>query len=203
MKLSFRGLMLFTAFFISITTVSAQDWKKVKDKDGIRIYQAEASNSSYKNIKVECTIDGTFDKLMAILNDVSKHKEWVYNNKTSSVLKRISPVEFYYYTETTLPWPMSNRDAVIHLKMTKDSLNRFLNITAVADADYIPEKENKVRVPSSNINWHVTMPTSSTINIVYTFEADPGGSVPAWLVNSFADKGPYESFRKLAALLRK
>lgn len=203
MKLFFRGLMLFTAFFISITTVSAQDWKKVKDKDGIRIYQAEVSNSNYKNIKVECTIDGTFDKLMAILNDVSKHKEWVYNNKTSSVLKRISPVEFYYYTETTLPWPMSNRDAVIHLKMTKDSLNRFLNITAVADADYIPEKENKVRVPSSNINWHVTMPTSSTIHIVYTFEADPGGSVPAWLVNSFADKGPYESFRKLAALLRK
>ncbi len=203
MKTLFAWLMLLLASLFLTFTSFAQDWKKVKDKDGIRVYQADASNSDYKNIKVECTIDGTFDKLIAILSDVSRHKEWVYNNKTSSLLKRISPYEFYYYTETILPWPMSNRDAIIHLKMTKDSLNRFLKIAAVADADYIPEKENKVRIQSSNINWHVTMPTSSTINIIYTFEADPGGSVPAWLVNSFADKGPYESFRKLADLLKK
>jgi len=47
------------------------------------------------------------------------------------------------------------------------------------------------------------MPTSKSISIVYTFEADPGGNLPAWLVNSFADKGPYESFKKLAELLKK
>jgi hypothetical protein len=38
---------------------------------------------------------------------------------------------------------------------------------------------------------------------VYTFETDPGGNVPAWLVNSFADKGPFESFKKLGELLKK
>jgi hypothetical protein len=46
------------------------------------------------------------------------------------------------------------------------------------------------------------MPTSKTISIVYTFEVDPGGSLPAWLVNSFADKAPYESFKKLSEKLR-
>jgi hypothetical protein len=47
------------------------------------------------------------------------------------------------------------------------------------------------------------MYTPRYMNIVYTFEADPGGSLPAWLVNSFADKGPYESFRKLSDILKK
>jgi len=51
------------------------------------------------------------------------------------------------------------------------------------------------------INWYVTMPTTKTISIVYTFEADPGGNLPAWLVNSFADKAPYESFKKLSQRL--
>jgi hypothetical protein len=46
------------------------------------------------------------------------------------------------------------------------------------------------------------MPSAKSIHIVYTFEADPGGSIPAWMVNSFADKGPFESFKKLGQLLK-
>ncbi|HMG68961.1 MAG TPA: hypothetical protein VK588_14790, partial [Chitinophagaceae bacterium] len=81
--------------------------------------------------------------------------------------------------------------------------DRFLKITAVGIPKYLPEKDGKVRVPRSSITWYVTMPTSTSVTIVYTFEADPGGSMPAWLVNMFADKGPYESFKKLSELLKK
>ena len=184
------------------TTYSQYNWKLDKDKDGIKVYESEIKNSNFKSIKVECVLQGTYDKLMAILNDVSRHKDWVYNSKGSNILKRNSPYEFYYYTETRIPWPMSNRDAVIHLTMIRDSLNRFLKITATGVPDFIPEKSGKVRVPRSSINWFVTMPSSTSLSIVYTFEADPGGSMPAWLVNMFADKGPYESFKKLSAILK-
>jgi hypothetical protein len=47
------------------------------------------------------------------------------------------------------------------------------------------------------------MPSSNSISIVYILEADPGGSVPAWMVNMFIDKGPFESFKKLSGLLKK
>lgn len=200
------ALKLLFPFFCSLfafTAFSQYNWKLTKDKDGIRVYQSEVKGSNYKSIKVECTLEGTYDKLMAILNDVNLHKNWVYNNKTSALLKRISPTEFYYYSETSLPWPMTNRDAVVHLRMTKDSLNRFVKVVAIAEPTYIPQKSGKVRVPQSNVQWYVTMPSTKTIHIIYTFEADPGGSVPPWLVNSFADKGPYESFKKLGQLLKK
>ncbi|MFI5186204.1 MAG: START domain-containing protein [Chitinophagales bacterium] len=198
--------ILYLFFFFTSTVVTAHsqyNWKLSKEKDGIKVYESETKNSDFKSIKVECVLEGTYDKLMAILNDVSRHKEWVYNSKTSNILKRNSPFDFYYYTETSIPWPMSNRDAVIHLTMTLDSLNRFLKITAVGVPNFIPEKSGKVRVPRSSINWYVTMPSAALISIVYTFEADPGGSLPAWLVNMFADKGPYESFKKLSEILKK
>ncbi len=178
-------------------------WKLSKEKDGIRVYQSGVEHSNYKSIKVECILEGNYDKLMAVLNNVSLHKDWVYNNKTSHIISRVSPYEFYYYTETFLPWPMSNRDAIVHLKMNKDSLNRFLKITALGVPDYLPEKSGKVRVTKSNISWYVTMPTTHTINILYIFEAEPGGSLPAWVVNMFADKGPYESFKKLSDILKR
>ena len=195
-------LFLFFCSLFAFAAFSQYNWKLTKDKDGIRVYQSEVKGSSYKSIKVECTLEGTYDRLMAILNDVNQHKNWVYNNKTSSLLKRISPTEFYYYSETSLPWPMINRDAVVHLKMVKDSANRFVKVVATAEPTYIPQKSGKVRVPQSNVQWYVTMPTTKTIHVAYTFEADPGGSVPSWLVNSFADKGPYESFKKLGQLLK-
>ena len=66
-----------------------------------------------------------------------------------------------------------------------------------------PEKSGKVRVTSSSISWNVTMPTTNTINIIYIFEAEPGGSLPAWVANMFADKGPYETFKKLGEILKK
>ena len=194
--------MVLSCSLFTFIAFSQYNWKLTKNKDGIRVYQSEAKNSIYKSIKVECTFEGTYDKLISVLNDVSLHPNWVYNNKTSSMIKRISPTEFYYYTETSLPWPMTNRDAVVHLKMTKDSLARFVKISAIAEPGYIPQKSGKVRVPKSNIQWYVTMPTAKTIQIMYTFEANPGGSVPAWLVNSFADKGPFESFKKLENILR-
>ena len=194
--------LLFFSFSIAFTAFGQYNWKLTREKDGISVYQSEMKNSAYKSIKVECTFQGTYDKLLTILNDVSNHQKWVYNNKTSSLVKRISPTEFYYYSETSLPWPMTNRDAVVHLTITKDSLNRFVKIIAIAVPAYLPKKSGKVRVPQSNVLWHVTMPTTKTIHIVYTFEADPGGTVPTWLVNSFADKGPFESFKKLERILK-
>jgi hypothetical protein len=193
-------LVLFS--FFGSAAIGQYNWKLSKDEDGIKVYLSEVKHSKFKNIKVECTLEGTYDKLMAVLNDVNNQKSWVYNNISSSILKRISTNEFYYYTKTHLPWPMTNRDAVIHLKMNKDSLNRFLKVSSVSVEGYVPEKSDLVRVPRSNISWYVTMPTVKTISIVYIFDAEPGGSLPAWAVNMFTEKGPYESFKKLSELLK-
>jgi len=194
-------LLLFSV--VAVNAYSQYNWKLSKDQDGIKVYQSETKNSDFKSIKVEYVLQGSYDKLIAVLNDVSRQKDWVYRSKTSHILKRNSPYDCYYYTETSIPWPMSNRDAVVHMIMTKDSLNRFLKITVTGVPNYIPEKSGKVRVPRLLINWYVTMPSPTTISIVYTFETNPGGSIPAWMVNMFADKGPYETFKKLAAILKK
>ena len=195
-------VFLFFCFGIALNAFGQYTWKLTREKDGIRVYQSKLKNSDYKSLKVECTFEGTYDKLLAVLNDVGNHQNWVYNNKNASLIKRISSNEFYYYSETSLPWPMANRDAIVHLKVLKDTLGRFLKITAIGEPKYLPEKSGKVRVPYCNVQWFVTMPTTKTIHIVYTFEADPGGNVPSWIVNSFADKGPFESFKKLEQILK-
>jgi hypothetical protein len=49
----------------------------------------------------------------------------------------------------------------------------------------------------------VSVIDSRTIKAEYTLYADPGGSVPAWLVNLFIADGPLESFQKLKEHIKK
>ena len=198
-------LLVFAFVFptLSLSAIAQYDWKLSKDKDGIKVYESAVKNSDLKSIKVECDLDDGNDKFISVLNDVTHYKNWVYNTKVSYIIKRISPSEFYYYEETFLPWPISNRDAVLHLKMDKDSLSGSLKVTISAEPGYIPKKSGLVRVSHCMINWTVTSHSTTTSHHSYIFEIDPGGSVPAWLVNIFADKGPYETLRQLAETLKK
>jgi hypothetical protein len=179
------------------------NWKLEKDKNGIKVYSSEMPNSAFKAVKVECTLTGSYTKLVSILTKVSLFSKWIYNTKYSKTVRQTTPLDFVYYSETSLPWPLSNRDAVIHLRIKTDSLPRFLTITGSDIPGLIPEIPGKVRVSQYSASWKVTMPTAKTIKIYYILELNPGGSIPAWVANSFADKGPFETFSNLADLLKK
>jgi hypothetical protein len=201
-RFKFHIFLLLVASLMVMPVMAQKEWDLVSNENWIRIYKSEMTASNYKRIKVECTVDGTIDKLVRILNDVSNHKNWIYNTKNAYLVKKVNASEYYYYTETALPWPMQNRDAVVHIKFQRDIANRALNIMAYGEPDYMPLVSGKVRVPRSANSWQVTVPEPNKLHIVYIFEAEPGGHIPPWLVNTFVNKGPYESFRKLAMLLK-
>jgi hypothetical protein len=201
--------MMMRLFFLVVfsgwlTESPAQyNWKLQKEKEGIKIYVSDVAGRNFKAVKAECTLAGTYAKLVAILTNITHNSEWVYHSKTNTILSQANPLDITYYTETHLPWPLNNRDAVIHLRIRTDSLPRFLSISGKGEPGFIPAKQGKVRVPHYAASWRVTMPTPQTIHISYVVEVDPGGSIPSWLANMFVEKGPYESFKKLGAMLAK
>jgi hypothetical protein len=194
-------MLVLVGLLVVLPVFGQKDWSLVCNENWIKIYKSDMSSSSYKRIKVECTIEGTIDKLVRVLNDVNNHKNWIYNTKDAYIVKKVNSSEYYYYTETTLPWPMQNRDAVVHIKFQREN-SKTLNIVAAGEPDYMPLVAGKVRVPKSANTWQVTVPEPNKLNIIYIFEAEPGGHIPPWLVNTFVNKGPYESFRRLAELLK-
>ena len=118
-------------------------WKLSKDKDGIKVFQAENPKSKFKSIRVECTLPGTFDKLIAAVTDIEHLKDWVYNTKSSYLIKKISAYDLYYYTEISIPWPMSNRDVVVHLKIARDSSQNVVKILATTKTGYLLKRMEK------------------------------------------------------------
>lgn len=194
-------LILFVAL-VPALSFSQYNWKLEKDKDGIKVYTSNIAQSSFKAVKVECNFTGNYAKLIAVLSNVSLFKEWVFHSKSAVLLKQSGPHDLIYYSETSMPFPLSNRDVVIHLNIRTDSLPKFLLISGTHVTGMVPNIPTKVRVPKFASSWKITMPSATTLHIEYVVELDPGGSIPSWAMNMFAEKGPFGSFSKLGERLR-
>jgi START domain. len=196
-----KRIITFIAFTATTIAAHAQgDWKFKKESEGIKIYTKEAP-SGPQLLKAELTVKGTPEKLIAILLDIPGQKDWVYSTKSSSLLKQLGPQELIYYTEKTMPWPVQNRDAVMYLKIQQHPQTGVVTLTSKAMPNHIPAKNGLVRVPASTVSWVVKPTGNNTMHITYEVMADPGGTVPTWVINMFITKGPLETFRKMRKLL--
>lgn len=199
----FKNLILSVAIFFTCCTGYSQDnWVLKKEKDGIKIYSENAGQSKFNKIKVEFNLNGNIYQLANILFDVNNYAGWIYNTKLSSLVKKINNQEEIYYSEVSVPWPMSNRDIYSHIKMHVDSVNKVLTVDSKGLPQYAPERSGIVRVQYSKTHWEISTIDPSKIKVQYFLELDPGGSVPAWIVNMFATKGPFESFKKLGEIIQ-
>ena len=182
---------------------SQDDWKLKTDKDGINIFTRTFPDSKFKAIKVEVELDATLSQMVAVVLDVNTGAQWVYSTKSSVLLKQVSPSELYYYSEVSIPWPAANRDFIAELRAVQDSHSRVVTIYGPVFPDYLPVKKDIVRVRRSEGKWIISPLAKGRIKVEYTLRVDPGGDLPAWLVNLFVTKGPFESFKKLKEQLQK
>jgi hypothetical protein len=149
---------------------------------------------------VEAVFTGTITKLVTLLKDVSNNKNWVYNTKQSYLLKEINENDIIYYAETSLP-VIRNRDMAIRIQFNPDKMHNTLKVVATGVPDAVPEKKGIIRIPYFSGIWDVRE-TGSKIAINYILNIDPGGSIPPFINNIFASKGPFETFNNLAEILK-
>jgi hypothetical protein len=200
--------MLLKSFFIICllqfhVSFAQTNWELSKNKNGIEVYTASNSTSKFRSIKVEANVDGTLEKLIAILMDVSNNKNWVYNTRLSYLIRKASASDIIYYAETSLPWPISNRDMIIRMQFFHDTLSKTLKVIATGLPNELPEKKGLVRIKYFNGLWDVKYNEDNKMHINYTLSMEPGGSVPAGVTNMFISKGPYETFNNLSKALQK
>lgn len=194
--------ILFCLLICGRASFSQTNWELTKDKNGIKVYTANEGSLKFKSIKVEAVFTGTLQKLVKVLRDVKNNKEWVYSTKQSYPIKEISANEILYYSETSLPWPVNNRDIPVRMRLNFNQANNTLKVNASGEPNAFPLQKNVVRLKYFNSSWDVKYAGKNKIRIIYFLRMDPSGNVPAQVTNMFITKGPYETFENLAKLLK-
>ncbi|MDR6804300.1 hypothetical protein J2Y45_001569 [Dyadobacter sp. BE34] len=198
-----RYLMLvLMVLLLGVTNTFAQaEWKRVATRDGISVYARTVPDSKIKAMKAECVLDAGVDEVVALLLDVSAAERWVCHTKSCRLIKRVSDTELFYHTEVSLPWPLDNRDFVTHLKVVKSESSPIVIIEAPAVPGVTPMREGVVRISTSTNRWVLHPLPNARIRVEYTLQVDPGGHIPAHVVNMFACRAPIETFQNMRKVL--
>lgn len=196
-------IILFLMAGFSQTMNAQNDCVLRKDQDSIKVFTCHSSESRFKTIKATFTLDATYAALEKTLLDITHYTKWQYNTVEAKILKTINDREIVYYTQVSAPWPVTNRDMIVHLKVQQQPGTKDNVIITNGEPDFIPRKPDLVRVPSSKATWIIKELDKERLSINYSIEIDPGGSVPAWMVNMVCAEAPYVSFKNLKDRMRR
>lgn len=191
------GFLILVLNSASFQSRGQTQWTLKTDEDGIQLYTKSVSASNYKSLKTVCTLQTSLNSVAAVLLDVQHTKEWVFGTSSSNILKQDSPTAVYFYAEMGMPWPVTNRDFIVKISILQDPFSKVITVLAENHPDYLPKKKKLVRIRTSSGKWLIEPLPNGRVRVEYQLYVDPGGTVPASLVNMFSGKGPFESFKNL------
>lgn len=196
-------ILALLALYLCITQAFAQaEWRRVAAHDGIKVYAKAVPDSKIKAMKAECALEASVDEVIALLLDVKAAERWVCHTKSCRLIKKISDTELYYHTEVSLPWPLDNRDFVTHLNVTRRESDGAVTVEAPAVPGILPMRDGIVRINSSINRWLIRPLPNGKAWVEYMLQVDPGGHIPAHVVNMFACRAPIETFQNMRKVLR-
>lgn len=203
MNYSISKLIFVLIISLITSSLSAQfgeGWIYKKETDGVKVWTRTPDNSNFKEVLVQTSYNSTLSTLVSVGMDISAYDRWVYSTKEARLLETVSDSEVIYYSESEIPWPFENRDVVLKSTVEQDPETKVVNIYSRQVVDYMDKKDGIVRVPELIAQWILTPQEDGSIEALYYIKTDPGGNVPAWLMNLFVDRGPVESFGGLRKL---
>ncbi len=196
-------MRLFTLLFLFPFTVFAQsDWEEQRSEAGITIYTRDLEDFAFKEFKALTTLDCQPEEIMNLVRDFKNAEQWNYKTVNTEVLKKVSAAEYFVYYEIEMPWPLDNRDLVMHLRFTQNKFTKEARIILQSIHDYIPEKEGLVRIKDGQGFYKLNPTADGKTEVIYQFLTDPGG-IPAWIFNLFITDSPFVTLQNMREEVQK
>jgi hypothetical protein len=185
--------------FLLISFDGDQTWKKSLDKDDIVIYTRKVESSPFHEFLAETEMKGTKEKFRALITDFDHYSDWSPDCKSIELIEQNAPENYIYHMKLKVPFPFSKRDIVQELILKENESELLIKI--VNHPNKIDDEDDVVRMKRGEGEWLVKQISQERVSIRFQYLADPGGDIPAWLVNSFIVKNPYKSLRNIKKIM--
>lgn len=197
MRLFFTVLLTQSIFMGSIT---GQSWEKVLDQEGIQVYTTDVEHSKYQRFKATTIVDASIHQLVALFKEVDEMSSWLSQCKTAKLIRSNDFWHQVTYHEVNVP-VFRNRDMILDMQISQDSLNQTLRINIEGKPAYLPEEKRIIRVHEVNGYWSAQRMDDGRLFIEYSMFIDPAGYVPAWLYNQRIKNDPFETLLNMRSSL--
>lgn len=190
----YLNLILIVAFSCVEVKNEQSKWNLRKQENGIRVFTQPTEDSDFETFRAITNINAQPDEIMEVLLDLEKVPEWIPDITHSRLLEGKRKGKGIVYVQYNLPWPISDRDVVFEHQFKRDADTLWL--CSEIERGYLNKKEEYTRVESLKGFWKLVDLGNSTL-ATYQLHSDPGGKLPAWLVNWKITEAPYKTLRNL------
>ena len=157
--------------------------------------------SDLVEFRCETIVHSSLGAVVSLFEDTDSMPRWVYRMKEAKTLQRISSTEVIAYTVTRLPWPLEDRDSVLHTTISQDK-NGIVRIEGIDYSEYLPPQKGMVRMRSIRSLWQFEPLPKGHLRVIFTGTGDPGGVIPLRVFNNFVHEAPYQTVKKFCQIIQ-
>ncbi|KQC06284.1 MAG: hypothetical protein APR62_01260 [Smithella sp. SDB] len=181
------------------------DWKLVKNADGVEVYVRPYKNSKINESKGIVTVPASTDIVYAIISYAPLHKRLMHGCYDSFLIQPWENGCQVHYFAFKAPWPLWDRDLIYETcaKLDHETGNIVVTSRVVENAS-VPIKDKVVRVTDSNNTWTLEKLGPEKTRITYQNYLNPGVAkiIPQTFVNFICKDVPYYSLVNMRNLVK-
>ncbi len=179
-----------------------EQWKLVKEKEGIQVYTRTNTVSSFKEFKAMMQIEGEVNQFLAVLYDIEGLSDWGYNIKESKLLDRPDNMIQTYYAVAKAPWPYKDRDGIYLNQISWNKESKVLLVDIEMLEHDLETNDDYVRMDGYGY-WQITAIAEGKLEVIFQMQVDPGGSIKSWMANMFVTDSPFQTMLGLRNAMQK
>ena len=195
-------ILIFSVLVLTDPLYAAEyPWQLKKTAEGISVYTRKVEGSPILEFKAVMTVDAPLAKIIPLFEDAKGLTSWYYQCTYSELVKDEGPQDKILYIVLHLPWPVAERDSVFRRSKSTNEKDPSISYSIRALPELLPVKKGKIRVLMINSLWRFTPLADGKTEIYFQQHSNPGGSIPAFIVNQLAVNTPLNSLKSLRQLI--
>lgn len=187
-------------FCIGMLLVQLPGWTFRFNKDGVNVSTRETPGSAFNAFKGTATLPYPAERIASVIQDVAAYPCWCYQTSSTEIIRKENN-RIYYRAVTLTPPLVKNREVYSYTERISGITPGEIILVIKSTESSEPVPDDFVRMPYSNGRWRlVSLSVNSTL-VEFEMEADPGGSIPAWLANRASVDAPWQTIKRLLWVL--
>lgn len=180
-------------------------WEPISKEDGIQVWQRRIPGQSLVEFRGKGIVDKNYKYILAVLSDSTRKTEWMEACVGAKTLQVVGPGHNFLYNRTGSKYPLiADRDVVLESSVDIWAERKKITVSAWSvEHASMPPVEDVVRMPDLRASWVLEALGPDRTTVTYTVRADPGGSIPHWLMNLVSKKMPYKTLKNLRKQVKK
>jgi hypothetical protein len=188
-------IMLFGLLSILRLTSPAQaaeapgNWRLMSQgegREGVTTWSRRVDGLAVKAFRGSTDMHQTVPVILAVLADIPKLPLWIYQCQLARQLPGL-PLN-HTYVQFKGMWPAAERDVLMHSTVSQQDDGSILLESRQADGYAL--QDGFVRVPYLHNSFRLMPLKGGWTRLTFETQVDPGGLLPAWLINLVATQAP-------------